>query len=354
MKNKTKMLIVDDEPINMFVFQDIFDKNESYLCKYADNGEKALDIFHTFIPDIVLLDIMLPGIDGYEVCKRIRQNPKHKFVKIIMISGKAMLEERLKGYDTGADDYLIKPFDKDELLAKVKVFSRLKYIEEVETKQSGLLTLLSHETKTPMSGIIGAVELLKAEDLDPNHKDLLNIVHDSTRQLLQFIEKISLYYRLTQENNMQFDPVNIVLLIDNVLDDCKVSISQKNLKINWQKSKSLNTVGDFYFLQVAFKNIIDNAIKYSNHDDEVKIELFQEQNFLIIIISDNGPGIPIESQSEIFSAFSIKDIRHHHKGLGLSLATSQQIISMHNGYIELVNLEDNGASFCIKLPITNE
>ncbi|KPA17440.1 response regulator receiver sensor signal transduction histidine kinase [Candidatus Magnetomorum sp. HK-1] len=351
MKKKTKILIVDDEPMNIFVFKDIFSNNKLYNCQYADNGEKAIEIFHIFVPDIIILDIMLPGIDGYEVCQKIRQDPKHKFVKIIMVSGKAMLDERLKGYDSGADDYIIKPFEQEELLAKIKVFSRLKYVEEIENSQANLLTLLSHETKTPMSGIMGAVELLMSEDLDPNHIDLLSIVHESTKQLLNFIEKISLYYRLTHDHKIQLENMDILSLINNVLDDLQSKISQKSIQINLQNRNDCNILADFYFLQIAVKNIIENAIKYSKDKGEIQIDIFQESGLCKIIISDQGPGISLEDQSDLFDAFCIKDIKHHHKGLGLSLATSQLILSLHNGCINIDSEPDKGASFCIQLPI---
>ena len=97
----------------------------------------------------------MPGIDGYETCLRICANPKLKHAKIIMVSAKAMVSERLQGYDACADDYLTKPFEEDELLAKVRVYLRLQSIEEIDQLKSDLLSLVSHETRTPLNGIIG-------------------------------------------------------------------------------------------------------------------------------------------------------------------------------------------------------
>ncbi|MBF0452629.1 MAG: hybrid sensor histidine kinase/response regulator [Candidatus Magnetomorum sp.] len=353
MKNTCKLMIVDDEPMNLFVFQDILSTYDHYICEYVNSGEKALELCPVFCPDIILLDIMMSGIDGYEVCKKIRQNPKHQFLKIIMVSGKGMLEERLKGYEAGADDYIVKPFDNEELLAKINVFARLKRVEVIENNQSNLLTLLSHETKTPMSGIIGATDLLLCEDLSDSQLELLTMVHDSTHQLLNFIDKISLYYRLTHNYSLQIIRMELLSLMENVLDDLQQDLSNKNIQVVWEHRQDYPLEGDWFLMQTAVKNVVSNAVKYSKEKGEIRIAIHQELNMCNIFISDQGPGISHEDQSSIFEAFSIKDIRHHHKGLGLSLATARLIIESHNGRISLSSEPGHGATFCIQLPIHN-
>jgi len=352
--DKTKILIVDDDTMNLFVFQDIFISEDQYICKYVESGEEALDTLPIFRPDIILLDIMMPGISGYDVCQKIRQEPKYQFIKIIMVSGKGMLDERLKGYDYGADDFLVKPFDQDELLAKINVFKRLKRVEEIESNQSNLLALLSHETKTPMSGIIGATELLLADNLSQDQIDLLNIVQGSSKQLMEFIDKVTLYYRLSQSKKISMQPVSLLLLIDSLLDDLEKPIIDKKIKITWQNKQDFNIPADFYFMQVAVKNILDNAIKFSPEAGEIVLNVQKESDLCSVCISDQGPGIINEHQSGIFEPFGIQDIKHHHKGLGLSLATSRLIFQLHNGNIYCKSEANNGASFCFQLPISNE
>jgi signal transduction histidine kinase len=352
--DKTKILIVDDDSMNIFVFQDIFMSEDQYTCKYVESGEEALEVIPIFRPDIILLDIMMPGISGYDVCQNIRQEPKYQFIKIIMVSGKGMLDERLKGYEYGADDYLVKPFDQDELLAKINVFKRLKRVEEIKSNQSNLLALLSHETKTPMSGIMGAIELLLAEDFSEDHISLLEMVQGSARQLLQFIEKVTMYYRLSQSKKIEMQPVSILLLFDSLLDDLNKPLNDKGLKITWHNRQDFNIQADFYYIQIAVKNVLDNAIKFSPEKGEICLKIECESNLCKVYISDQGPGIPNEHQSGIFEPFGIQDIRHHHKGLGLSLATSRLILQLHNGDIHCKSEANNGASFCFQLPISNE
>ena len=120
MQRQSRILLVDDNPTNLAILEEML--GDEYRRGTATSGEEALEIAPDFQPDLILLDVMMPGINGYETCRRIRANPALRNVKIVMVSAKALVSERLEGYDAGADDYLTKPFDEKELLAKVRVY----------------------------------------------------------------------------------------------------------------------------------------------------------------------------------------------------------------------------------------
>ena len=134
-KVQYKILIVDDEPIILFYIQDLLASVGDYIVETAESGEQALEVLPLFKPDPILLDIQLPAMNGYEVCRKIRADNQYRFTKIIMVSGHARVNERLMGYEAGADDYIGKPFDKEELLAKISVFTQLKNKEELDQGQ---------------------------------------------------------------------------------------------------------------------------------------------------------------------------------------------------------------------------
>ena len=159
--------------------------SEDYTLATATSGEEALAVVQDFKPDHVLLDIMMPGIDGYETCQRMRAMPALQHLKIMMVSAKAMVAERLQGYEAGADDYITKPFDDAELVAKVRVYLRLKSLEEVNRLKSDVLTLLGHETITALNGFIGTLEFLLGEpDIDPAQRtELLRMAHQNSKAL---------------------------------------------------------------------------------------------------------------------------------------------------------------------------
>lgn len=131
MGSQYKILAVDDDLANLNIITEIL--SDDYDIKTVETGEEALSVIEGFNPDLVLLDIMMPGIDGYEVCKKIRANQILAHTKILFLSAKELLEDRLSGYEVGGDDYITKPFDEDELVAKIKVFLRLKYEEEIKS-----------------------------------------------------------------------------------------------------------------------------------------------------------------------------------------------------------------------------
>jgi len=127
MNTQNKILIVDDNATNIAILEETL--ADLYGLKAAKSGEEALAVAEDFRPDMILLDVMMPGIDGFETCRRIRANPVLNHVRIILVSGKTQVSERLKGYEAGADDYITKPFEEEELLAKVRVYLRLKPID---------------------------------------------------------------------------------------------------------------------------------------------------------------------------------------------------------------------------------
>lgn len=189
MSPKGKILIVDDNSTNIEILEEYLEVD--YELAIATSGEEALQKAPAFQPALILLDIMMPGIDGYEVCRRIRAHPQLRQAKIIMVSAKAMLTERLEGYAAGADDYITKPFDEEELLAKVRVYLRLKAAEASDQLKGGLLALLGHKACTPLTGIISPVEmLLENEDMDlENQRALLKLAYNSAKKLQSLFEK---------------------------------------------------------------------------------------------------------------------------------------------------------------------
>jgi DNA-binding response OmpR family regulator len=154
--------------VNLLVIEEILSRNFNWA--QASTTEQAVSLAASFKPDLVLIDLLVQDGSGYEICKTLRSNPKLKFTKIILVSTKALLKDRLSGYQAGADDYIARPFDPDELTAKAKVFIRLKSVEEVDRAKDDLINLFSHETRTPLNAIIGFAKLLAETPALPTTK----------------------------------------------------------------------------------------------------------------------------------------------------------------------------------------
>jgi signal transduction histidine kinase len=350
--NQYKILVVDDDPLNLEILEEIL--SEKYTIRVAETGEDAIQILSEFNPDLMLLDIMMPGIDGYEVCRRVRADKRFYLLKIILVSGKSMLEERLHGYEAGADDYIVKPFVDEELEAKIQVFLRLKRSEEVDQIKSDLLRVFSHETRTPLNGILLSTELLHSDDsIGDEAKAYIQVIEDSGRRLLEFVKKTTLLcdiksgLKLDKNSNSLNSFLGVA--IKAVQKDAKV----KNVTIVYNDADDdMIFVADWRMLVKVFNYLIENAVKFSPADGIITIERITLETACEIRITDQGKGINPEWMDKIFHEFAVRDVMHHQKGLGLSLAISKYIIEMHEGTIHAECAPDK-TSFVIRLPVTN-
>lgn len=349
MQTNYRVLIVDDIPHNVEILETSLE--DKYILETANSGEEALEIIPKFRPDLILLDIMMPGIDGYEVCRRIKANESLSYVKIILVTGKALVEERLKGYEVGADDYVTKPFVIRELEAKIKVFLNLKRTREVDQLKTDLLILFAHETRTPLNGIIGGADLLMLDDsLDDSIKQTVQLISESGNRLLDFIDKTMFLCELKSTPNLK----KLESSVDDTLNGIKIKLAdsagEKSVKLEFGGKEDVAFEADWVMIEKAIRYVIDNAIKYSNMDGSVYVSWEKDAGFLIITIKDEGEGIPPEWIDKIFDEFAVKDIVHHQKGQGLSLAISKHILEIHGGSISVESELNKGSTFTLKLP----
>ncbi|VAX36738.1 hypothetical protein MNBD_UNCLBAC01-1253 [hydrothermal vent metagenome] len=347
---ENKILIVDDNPINVEVMEE--NLSEEYSLEVAVSGEETLEKIVFFKPEIVLLDIMMPGMNGYEVCRRIRKLPELRFTKIIMVSAKALDSERIEGYDAGADDYMVKPFNRQELQAKIRVYLNLKSEEEMNEIKGDLLLLISHETNTPLNSIKGFAELLLHTDLDEKQKIFVSTIVKSGDSLEKFIKKALLLSGLRGgDMKMAFKLEPLGLMIDESIKRLGDLAKEKNITFSVTEGTGKNIVCQRDLMESAFKAVIENAIKFSPEGELVLIEAGGENGWCTIKVTDHGKGIEADNLENIFDLFSVQDLEHHHSGHGLSLAIARNIMVRHGGSLTAENVSGGGAAFTFSLPI---
>ena len=343
---------MDDEPIILFYLQDLLVSSGDFVVEIAESGEQAIEILPSFKPDLILLDIQLPGMDGYSVCKLIRSDDKYRFTKIIMVSGHASVSERLRGYEAGADDYIGKPFDNEELLAKVKVFTQLKNKEEVDQVKGDLLTLITHETRTPVSGIIGCAELLANDSsLSDEGKELAQLIAKSGQQLFQFMKNAVLLCKLKAGLELHQNPEPVSIMLANVINNLVEEHLDDNITMSTDFDDSLILQADWPLLINVFKFVIENAYKFSPADGKITVKSWSEEGIVYVTVTDEGPGVEPHLRDQIFDEFAIKDVAHHQKGQGISLAICRYILHYHRGSIHVEGEPGSGSTFVIKLPL---
>lgn len=349
--NKPKILAVDDDNRNLYILEQLL--TEFYKVQTVESGEKAWDVVSSFQPDIILLDIMMPGMDGFELCKKIKNDERLKFIKIIMVSGKSSLKSRLKSYEEGADDYIAKPFESEELLAKIKVFLRLKHFEEVDSLKSNFLNLISHETKTPISQILGYSELLLNSEINDDQKEWIQTIVKATNILHENSNKILLLSQLKKGFKVQKEKQSIKDLVRSVIQQIDPKkTDNKKINFDYDSSEDIAIDASPALFSQALGFVIDNAIRFSPGSGLVKIEWEILESKINIKISDQGPGIAAKPISDIFNEFGEKDILHHQEGLRISLSIARAIVESHGGSLSAFNNSDKGATFIFQLPFS--
>lgn len=347
------VLIVEDDPLEQAMLAEIIAQDGICAVQRVSSGEEALRLLPVIKPDIVLLDIEMVGMDGYAVCRRIRSCDAYRFIKILMVSGHGQVDERRRGYEAGADDYITKPFDVQEFLAKVRVYTRLKYQEEVDQVKGDLLTLLTHETMTPINGILGCGEILLADaGLGPAHRELVTMIDAAGRQLNRFLQNAILLSKLKAGLALTMSARPVLALVEHVVAECALRYKEKDLEVVVSGDHHLRCVADWPLVSYALDAIVGNAMKFSPPGGLVTVAVGAENQCCQILVDDQGCGVERDRKTRIFEEFSIFDVAHHQQGQGLGMAISHRICRCHGGDVAVVdNPAGCGSRFMVSIPL---
>ncbi len=351
MLSKPRVLGVDDNPRNLSILRKTL--GEEFQLTGVASGEEALEETRRNIPDVILLDVMMPGMDGYETCRRMRARPELSSSKILMVSAKGSAEDRLEGYGAGADDYVVKPFDPDELLAKVRVYVRLRSVEEVNNLKSNLLTLLSHETRTPLTLILGPVSLLiDSGDLTARQRELLGVAEAGARRLGDLVDKVTFLSQLKLRSiPFRKVPADLGAIARDAVARAGDRSGNAGVHLTVEGDGETLIEGDTEHLGWVVGALIDNAIRFSDREGTVRVSTRASDARAALTVSDSGPGIDPEVLQRLFEEFAVPDMNHHQGGHGLSLATARLIVEQHHGTLRLMHSGGpNGTIFEMELP----
>lgn len=354
-KPTSRVLVVDDHVRNVAILEKIL--RSEYLVERATSGEEALSLATGFRPDVVLLDIMMPGIDGYETCRRLRACPELSHTKIILVSAKAQLSERLAGYEAGADDYVVKPFDQDELLVKLRVFMRLKSVEELNRLKSDMITLLTHETRTPLASILAPLEMLQSPEagLSSRHLEMARIAHRGAVRLNEFIEGLGLLNDIQSGHvALELVPHDLAAIALSAVERASEAARGRQVTVQVDVQPGLVCDCDAGHLGWVLAALLDNATRFSPSPGVVSVRIHAQGATAVLSVADQGPGIPQPFLAAVFDGLTVPDIGHHHSGRGLSMVTARAILRRHEGEISAHNSPDGGAVFELLLPLSSE
>ena len=351
MSQRPKILAVDDEPINLVIIEELLG-DECDVTSLSD-GRQVLATAKRLKPALVLLDIMMPIVSGYDVCRMLRAERTLKHVKVILVSGNAKIEERVRGYEAGADDYIVKPFSPEEFRAKVRVFLRLKTVEQVDEFQSRLLTLLGHELRTPLSEIFAPAEMLTDQGpmSDSDRRNLGGIILAGATRLLRFIDGATFLASIRSgQISMECVATDCVPLLHQAIASAYNPLAAQGCKVEIEGPPSLIGCVHPGHLFTIFESLLNNAIRFSRRGDSIRILVGADSTRPCVSFIDRGPGIDPDYVATLFDGLDVADIKHHSSGHGLSLVVAHRLISAMGGDLSVESMLGHGSEFRVTLP----
>lgn len=368
-----RILIVDDSPDNIFLIQSIL-QEEGYAIETAENGEEALAKIDEFAPDLILLDVMMPVMDGYEVTRRVRNNAALPFMPILLITAYDQLSVA-RGLDTGADDFIRKPVEYDELMARVRSLLRLKHSvderDQIASQREDFVSRLTHDLRTPMVAADRMLSLLSQGvmgDLSSDVQEAIEIMSRSNQNLLTMVNTLLEVYRYEAGRKaLIFSPVDLTILAGEVVEELSPIAIDKGLVLELGSfpSHPLLVKGDRLELHRVMTNLVGNAVKFTDRGSVIlELTLSQgimnqgtvdarsaKRNPLPIVnlsVRDTGAGIPAEEHAMLFESFVTG--KHKRSGSGLGLHLTRRIVEAHNGEIKVSSKLGEGSTFTVLLP----
>ncbi|GAB1539951.1 hybrid sensor histidine kinase/response regulator [Scytonema sp. NUACC21] len=354
-----KILVVDDSPDNVFLIKTILEE-EGYTVATADNGVLALEEIETSTCDLVLLDLMMPGMDGYEVTRRVRANKSLPFIPILLITAHDS-PNVAQGLDLGADDFIRKPVTVDELLARVRSLLRLKHTiderDEIDRQRQDFVSRLTHDLRTPLVAADKILMLFQQGalgNLSAQMQEVIEIMARSNSNLLAMVNTLLEVYRFEAgRKTLAFQPVDLPKLLDEVVGELSPLAADKQLALKLELDEGLGigtVMADRLELNRLFTNLIGNAIKFTDSGSvTMRIKTIAPDECITVEVADTGSGIPLEEQATLFERF--RQGSHKSSGSGLGLYLSRRIVEAHQGTIVVNSEVGKGSIFTVRLPI---
>lgn len=376
MSEKQTILIVDDDERNLRLLQAMLAR-EDYHIITASGGEEALKRVSEAEPDLILLDVMMPGIDGFEVCKRIKHQAETRIIPIVMVTALTEKEDRIRALKSGADDFLSKPVDKIELLLRVKSLLRIKAfhdslvkshdrivaqnrkLSELEKFKEDLTHMLVHDLNNPLFSLYMAIEtmLLERENLPEKHVDILNSCVENCQDLKELVLNILDVHKMEEDElKINRELVDVSGLIESTILLFKGKMEAKKIFLSCRNSNNVPPAEiDRSVIKRVVANLLGNAVRHTPPGGAIEINVGNSENGDISVsIKDSGDGIAPEFHQKIFDKFQQVDIKKAGlmSGLsGLGLPFCKMAVQAHGGAIWVESDgEGKGCTFSFTLP----
>ncbi len=360
---KSRILVVDDISRNLQVVGTML-RDAGYHVMPATSGAQALERLKAQPPDLILLDLMMPEMDGLEVCRRLKSDPASRPIPVIFLTASNEMEHLVKGFELGAVDYVTKPFNPPELLARVHTHLELKRarerLREMNDEKNEFMGIVAHDLRSPLGTITGFAELI-LEDPGMDRAELVDCVRrtlETATRMAEMIQNLLDANRIERgEMELRLGPSDLGPVLNSVVETQRPRAAAKRQTIHLESdpTPAVVLVDPSVTVQVL-ENLISNAVKYSPPGKSIFVRLKKNAQAVRVEIQDQGPGLSAEDQKKLFGKFARLSAKptggEHSTGLGLSIV--KKMVEAMNGKVWCESELGHGATFIAEFPGTGK
>lgn len=363
-----KILIVDDVMSNVLLLKVLL-TNEKFAIATASNGRQALEQVEKENPDLVLLDVMMPDMSGFEVAQHLKSNPNTADIPIIFLTVLNSTADIVKGFQVGANDFISKPFNKEELIIRVThqislvaakrlILSKTEELQRTIAGRDKLYSVIAHDLRSPMGSIKMVLNMLilnlPSEKIGTEMYELLTMANQTTEDVFSLLDNL-LKWTKSQigKLNVVYQDVDLVEVTDGVIEIFSMVASLKKIRIREMKPEKMMVNADIDMLKTVVRNLLSNAIKFSKENSEVLVKMEEVDGMAVVSVQDYGCGISEEGQKKLlhtdthFSTFGT----NNEEGSGLGLLLCKDFVVKNGGKLWFTSKEGEGSIFSFSIPV---
>jgi len=360
MGNKQVVLVIDDEPSNFDVIEILLFK-EGYQLHYKNNGAEAIAYLKEINPDIILLDVMMPDVDGIEVCQQLKSDPQWQHIPIIIVTVLSEKEDLARCLDAGADDFVSKPINSNELRARVRSMLRIKtqydHIQETMLLREEMMQAIVHDLRNPLIGILLGCDSVKTMAIPDRAYKRIEQIGKTVEQMRLLIDDILTIGRIESKKLvLNYCRISIGEMAQEAIFDFEAIASSKQIQLLYEVPQDpVYISGDHNLIRRVLDNLIDNAIKFSPQRSPImlKVESVPKNphrpDLIKLQVIDCGIGVSPTQKQVIFQKYEVGNIMYGVSQIGLGLSFCKMIVEAHHGSISVTNNQPKGAIFTILL-----
>lgn len=363
-----KILIVDDVMSNVLLLKVLL-TNEKFAIATASNGRQALEQVEKENPDLVLLDVMMPDMSGFEVAQHLKSNPNTADIPIIFLTALNSTADIVKGFQVGANDFISKPFNKEELIIRVThqislvaakrlILSKTEELQRTIAGRDKLYSVIAHDLRSPMGSIKMVLNMLilnlPSEKIGAEMYELLTMANQTMEDVFSLLDNL-LKWTKSQigKLNVVYQDVDLVEVTDGVIEIFSMVASLKKIRIREMKPEKMMVNADIDMLKTVVRNLLSNAIKFSKENSEVLVKMEEVDGMAVVSVQDYGCGISEEGQKKLlhtdthFSTFGT----NNEEGSGLGLLLCKDFVVKNGGKLWFTSKEGEGSIFSFSIPV---